>query len=61
VPSPSDPEVPAFLRHSMVALVATRSANERPFMTALWFVADVGTLFITTGAESWTSRNIAPV
>ena len=59
MPSPVDPEVRAFLRHSMVALVATRSANERPFMTPLWFVADGGTLFITTGADSWTSRNVA--
>ena len=57
--SPSDPEVRAFLRSSMVALVATRSANERPFMTPLWFVADRGTLFITTGTESWTSRNVS--
>jgi hypothetical protein len=59
VRSPSDAEVRAFLQDSMVALVATRSANERPFMTPLWFVADGGTLFITTGAESWTSRNVA--
>ena len=59
MPSPSDPEVRAFLRRSMVALVATRSANERPFMTPLWFVADGGTLFITTGTDSVTSRNVA--
>jgi hypothetical protein len=60
VPAPfDDPEVRAFLRHSMVALVATRSANERPFMTPLWFVVDRGTLFITTGAESWTGRNVS--
>lgn len=56
--SPVDPEVRAFLRHSMVALVATRSASERPFMTPLWFVAEGGTLFITTGVESWTGRNV---
>ena len=42
----------------MVALVATRSANARPFMTPLWFVVDGGRLFIATGMESWTSRNI---
>jgi hypothetical protein len=59
MPSPFDPEVRAFLRHSMVALVATRSANERPFMTPLWFVADRGILFIATGAASWTSRNVS--
>lgn len=57
--SPADPEVGAFLRRSMVALVATCSASGRPFMTPLWFVADGGTLFITTGAGSLTSRNIA--
>jgi len=59
VPSPFDPEVRAFLRRSMVAQVATRSATGRPFMTPLWFVADRGTLIIATGAESWTSRNVA--
>jgi hypothetical protein len=59
VPAPLDPEVHAFLRQSMVALVATRSASGRPFMTPLWFVADGGTLVIATGAESWTSRNIS--
>lgn len=54
-----DPEMRAFLRHSMVALVATRSASGRPFMTPLWFVADGGILFIVTGAESWTVRNVS--
>jgi hypothetical protein len=43
----------------MVAHVATRSASGRPFMTPLWFVADEETLFIATGAESWTSRNVS--
>ena len=59
MPSPSDPEVRAFLRRSMVALIATRSASDRPFMTPLWFVADRGTLYITTGTESLTGRNVA--
>jgi hypothetical protein len=59
VASPADAEVRAFLRHSMVAHVATRSASGRPFMTPLWFVVDAGTLFITTGAESWTGRNVS--
>jgi len=58
VAAPSDPEVRAFLRQSMVALVATRSANERPFITPLWFVADRGSLFITTGTDSLTARNV---
>jgi general stress protein 26 len=57
--SPSDADVGAFIRHSMVALVATRSAGGRPFMTPLWFVADGGTLFIATGAESWTGLNVS--
>jgi hypothetical protein len=43
----------------MVALVATRSASGRPFMTPLWFVVDGGTLFFATGAGSWTSRNVS--
>ena len=49
---PVDPEVRAFLRRSMVALVATRSTSKHPFMTPLWFVADGVILFIATGAES---------
>lgn len=59
MPSPLDPEVRTVLRHSMVALVATCSASQRPFMTPLWFVAEGATLFVATGAESWTSRNVA--
>jgi hypothetical protein len=43
----------------MVAQVATRSANGRPFVTPLWFVTDGEALFIATGAESWTSRNVS--
>lgn len=59
MPVPSDPGVHAFLGRSMVALAATRSAHERPFMTPLWFVAHRGALFIATGAGSWTSRNVS--
>jgi pyridoxamine 5'-phosphate oxidase-like protein len=59
VPSPFDSEVRTFLDGSMVALVATRSANERPFMTPLWFVVAGRTLFVATGSQSWTSRNAA--
>lgn len=59
MPAPSDPEVHDFLRRSMVVLAATRSANERPFMTPLWFVAHRGALVIATGAGSWTSRNVS--
>jgi predicted pyridoxine 5'-phosphate oxidase superfamily flavin-nucleotide-binding protein len=59
VSSPVDHEVRAFLQQSMVALVATRSANGHPFMTPLWFVAEGRTLVIATAAESWTSRNVS--
>jgi hypothetical protein len=54
-----DREVRVFLRHSMVTLVTTRSASQRPFMTPLWFVADGETLVLVTGAGSWTSRNVS--
>ena len=57
--SPADADVRAVVRDSMVALIATRSASGRAFMTPLWFVADRGTIFITTGSGSVTSRNIA--
>lgn len=57
--SVSDPEVRAVFATSMVALVATRSARGRPFMTPLWFVVDSGVLYFATGAESWTSRNVS--
>jgi hypothetical protein len=43
----------------MVALVATRSARSRPFVTPLWFVVDGGALYVTTGTQTWAGRNIA--
>jgi hypothetical protein len=58
MPSPIDPMVVAFLQRSMVAQVATRSAKGRPFMTPLWFVVDGGVLYITTGPETRTGKNI---
>jgi len=54
-----DADVEAFLRRSMVALVATRSPKGRPFMTPLWFVLDRGALYVTTGTQTWAARNIA--
>lgn len=56
---PSAPVVVDFLRGSMVALVATVSAKGRPFMTPLWFVADGGVLYLTTGTGTWAARNVA--
>jgi hypothetical protein len=49
----------AFIRRSMVALVATRSPKARPFVTPLWFVLDAGVLYVTTGVQTWAGRNIA--
>ena len=49
----------AFIRRSMVALVATRSPKFRPFVTPLWFVLDGGALYVTTGTQTWAGRNIA--
>jgi predicted pyridoxine 5'-phosphate oxidase superfamily flavin-nucleotide-binding protein len=57
--SPDAPVVVDFLHGSMVALVATASAKGRPFMTPLWFVADAGTLYLTTGTATWAARNVA--
>jgi len=56
--SPNDPRVRAFLGNSMVVQLATRSPKGRPFMTPLWFVVDRGELYITTGPDSWTGKNI---
>lgn len=56
--APTDTAVRTFLRRSMVAQVATRSAKGRPFVTPLWFVVDRGVLYITTGPGSWVGRNV---
>jgi predicted pyridoxine 5'-phosphate oxidase superfamily flavin-nucleotide-binding protein len=48
----------AFIRRSMVAMVATRSPKLRPFVTPLWFVLDGDALYVTTGTQSWAGRNI---
>src|SRR5262249_42349295 len=57
--SPADDAVRAYLRESMIALVATRSPKGHPFLTPLWFVDDGGALYITTGPETWAGRNVA--
>jgi predicted pyridoxine 5'-phosphate oxidase superfamily flavin-nucleotide-binding protein len=59
MPPPSAPVVDDFLRGSMVALVGTVSAKGRPFLTPLWFVADGGALYLTTGTATWAARNVA--
>ena len=56
--SPTDATVRAFLRRSMVAQVATWSPKGHPFMTPLWFVVDGDALYITTGPETWTGKNV---
>jgi hypothetical protein len=56
--SPTDTEVRAFVRRSLVVQVATRSVKGRPFMTPLWFVVDGDALYITTGAQSRAGKNV---
>jgi hypothetical protein len=58
VPAALDATARAFLRDSMIAQVATRSAKSRPFLTPLWFVMDGGLLYITTGPATWAGRNV---
>jgi hypothetical protein len=58
MPAPTDPAVSVFLDQAMVALLATRSPAGRPFLTPLWFVADGGTLYLTTGRETRAARNV---
>jgi len=57
--APTDAAVAAFLADSMVALFATLSPAGRPFVTPIWFVADDGMLYMTTGRETRAARNIA--
>jgi Pyridoxamine 5'-phosphate oxidase len=53
------PVVQEFLRDSLVAHVASRSAAGRVFVTPLWFTPHAGVLWITTGLESRLGRNVA--
>ncbi|MBI1816147.1 MAG: pyridoxamine 5'-phosphate oxidase family protein [Deltaproteobacteria bacterium] len=56
--SPTDAEVQAFVRGSLVVQVATLSPKGRPFVTPLWFVVDGGALYVTTGAASRAGKNV---
>jgi hypothetical protein len=55
----SDARVRDFLDASTVVELATISPSGRPFVTRLWFVADDGALYVTTGATSRAARNVA--
>jgi hypothetical protein len=57
--SPNAPLVREFLRDSLVAHVASRSAAGHPFVTPLWFTPHAGVLWVTTGFDSRLARNIA--
>src|SRR5262249_57885810 len=47
--SPDSPVVGEFLRNSLVAHVASRSATGRAFVTPLWYTPHAGVLWVTTG------------
>jgi len=53
-----DPVVREVLDTSLVARVATRSKNGVPALTPLWFVADRGHLYTTTGQATLAARNV---
>jgi hypothetical protein len=55
---PTDPDVRAFLRGSLIVQLATLSPKGRPFVTPLWFVLDREVLYITTGVESRAGKNV---
>jgi nitroimidazol reductase NimA-like FMN-containing flavoprotein (pyridoxamine 5'-phosphate oxidase superfamily) len=56
---PTDPDVQAFVRDSLIVQVATLSPKGRPFVTPLWFVVDGGALYITTGMQTRAGKNVA--
>jgi hypothetical protein len=56
--APTDTAVTAFLADSMVCRLTTLSSAGRPFVTPIWFVVDAGTLYMTTGQQTWAARNI---
>jgi len=53
------PIVRDFLRDSLVAHVASRSAAGRPFVTPIWFTPHAGVLWMTTGLNTRLGQNIA--
>lgn len=56
---PDAPVVQEFLRDSLVAHVASRSAAGRPFVTPLWFTPHGGELWVTTGLGTRLGKNVA--
>jgi predicted pyridoxine 5'-phosphate oxidase superfamily flavin-nucleotide-binding protein len=52
-----DPAVREVLDTSLVVRVATRSKSGTPALTPLWFVADGGHLYTTTGQATLAARN----
>ncbi len=56
--SPDAPLVREFLRGSLVAHVASRSAAGRPFVTPLWFTPHAGVLWVTTGFDTRLAKNV---
>jgi len=55
--SPEDPGIREYLDTSLVARVATLSKQGVPALTPLWFVADGGHLYATTGQATLAARN----
>jgi hypothetical protein len=56
---PDAPVVREFLRDSLVAHVASRSAVGRRFVTPLWFTPHAGVLWVTTGLDTRLARNVS--
>jgi hypothetical protein len=56
--APMDEDVRRLLRRSLIVHFATRSRSGKPFATPLWFVADGGVFYITTGPASRAGRNV---
>lgn len=52
-------EADGLVRRSRVVLVATLSPQARPFMTPLYFVRHGGVVYLTSGTQSWSGRNVA--
>jgi pyridoxamine 5'-phosphate oxidase-like protein len=57
--SPRDPLVEAYLRHSLVARVATLGRTGEPALTPLWFVWHQGRMHLGTARSTLAARNAA--
>jgi len=55
----ADARVRTILRDAMIVDLATVSAKRRPFVTPIWFVAEDGVLYMTTGTGTRAAKNIA--